>query len=546
MNQATRLAFSVPVLLCCFLFSTMAAGAQEVSAPKPETFSQAVRQVISRPIYKHANFGIEVYSLDSDKVLFSMNGQKLFSPASTTKLLTEGAALHYLGPDYRFHTSIYRTGNVDHNGTLKGDLVLVASGDPNLSNRVRPDGTLAYSTLDHVDGGQNARLVPGDPLQVIKAFAGQIAAHGIKRIQGRVWVDAGMFPEVRREGWPRAVISSVAVNDNLIDVIASPGATAGSAANLDVNIHVPYLRFVNKVVTGAAGSRIALQYETTVHSDGTETVTYTGSIPLGAAPDMDSYPVRSPSRFAEALLTEALAGDGIKVEGKDISTKPDFSRLKRFYTAKYRVAEHVSPPLSQEVIVTLKLSQNLHADMTLFVLGSVAGKATEKVDQKGLALERSFLEKGKLDLDGASQGDGAGLARSARFTPDFMVHYLAYMAHQPDFPAFEKGLSILGRDGFLAQIQVYSPAAGHVFAKTGLYTGFDMLNQRPILLTRGFAGYTTTPAGDHLALAIYVNNVALPNDVPDASLKIVGEALGEIAAAAYELPIDRPTLGAGQ
>jgi D-alanyl-D-alanine carboxypeptidase len=85
-------------------------------------------------------------------VLYAHNPHKLFVPGSVTKLLTEGTVLRLLGPDYRFHTYVYRTGPVSTAGVIGGDLVLVASGDPNLSNRVRSDGTLAFENADHAYG----------------------------------------------------------------------------------------------------------------------------------------------------------------------------------------------------------------------------------------------------------------------------------------------------------------------------------------------------------------------------------------------------------
>ena len=115
--------------LACTSFCTLIAAAQ---GSAPQTFNEAVQQVISRPLYRHALFGIEVYSLDTQKPLFALNGDKLFTPGSTTKLLTEGTALHLLGPDYRFHTFIYRPGDVDGNGKFKGDLVIVARADAHL------------------------------------------------------------------------------------------------------------------------------------------------------------------------------------------------------------------------------------------------------------------------------------------------------------------------------------------------------------------------------------------------------------------------------
>ena len=211
------------------------------------------------------------------------------------------------------------------------------------------------------------------------------------------------------------------------------------------------------------------------------------------------------------------------------SAKIDFSAATAAYSPDNVVAEHVSPPLSEDIKVTLKVSQNLHATMTPFILGEALAHKTKDIDQAGFDLERAFLVKAGLDLSGASQGDGAGGARSAYFTPDFMAHYLTFMSRQKDFSIFENALPVLGRDGTLWNIQVNSPAAGHVFAKTGTFDAYDNLNRRLMLTGKGLAGYTTTPEGRRLAFAIYVNRVALPADDPDAIQKIVGQAVGEIA-----------------
>ena len=95
--------------------------------------------------------------------------------------------MQLLGADYRFRTPVYRTGPISKDGVLRGDLVLVAGGDPNLSNRVRSDDTLAFENEDHAYGQVlEAKVVPGDPLQVIRDLAKQVAAKGVKRIEGRL------------------------------------------------------------------------------------------------------------------------------------------------------------------------------------------------------------------------------------------------------------------------------------------------------------------------------------------------------------------------
>src|SRR2546422_8483418 len=176
----------------------------------------------------------------------------------------------------------------------------------------------------------------------------------------------------------------------------------------------------------------------------------------------------------------------------------DFSPYARFYTTENQVAEHVSPPLSEEIKITLKVSQNLHAGMGPYLLGTLVAKDTKAPFDAGFKVEREFLQSAKLDLSGAAEGDGAGGDWADLFSPDFMVHYLAYWTTRPDYQAFFKALPILGKDGTLAKIQPSSPGAGHVFAKTGTFGSEDKLNGKMMLNGKGLAGYVITKAGEKL------------------------------------------------
>ncbi len=209
-----------PAILAFGLGAVLPAAAQSEAPPK--TFAEAVHQVTRRSVYAHGEFGLEVYSLDTGKILYALNSQRLFTPGSTTKIFTEGTALYLLGPDYQFHTPLYRTGKIDAKGTLHGDLILVGSGDPNLSDRLQPDGTLAWVDEDHTYGGADSRLVGKDPVIVLHQFARAAADAGIKRIAGRVRIDVSMFPEGAKDLGTGEYISPVVVNDNAIDITYSP------------------------------------------------------------------------------------------------------------------------------------------------------------------------------------------------------------------------------------------------------------------------------------------------------------------------------------
>ena len=146
-KNSNHFKFQLCALLTFLAFLASSAFAQS------ESLDQRIRKIMERPEFAHSRFGIEFYSLDTGKVVYERNSRQLFVPGSTTKLFTEGTALELLGADYRFHTRVYRTGPIEKDGTLNGDLVLVAGGDPNLSNRIQSDGTLAFEDEDHSYGG---------------------------------------------------------------------------------------------------------------------------------------------------------------------------------------------------------------------------------------------------------------------------------------------------------------------------------------------------------------------------------------------------------
>lgn len=492
--------------------------------------TERLAPILGRAEFRHAAWGIAFYSLDDDRTVFALNPQQLFTAASTTKLLTVGSALALLGPDHRFHTRVYRTGPVDAKGTLNGDLILVGAGDLNLSGRIQPGDTLGFTNEDHAyDADPNTAAVPGDPLLVIRQLAGQVAEHGIRRVTGRVLVDVSLFPEGQRELGTGVVMSPIVVNDNLVDVTIGAGSGVGAPTSVSVSPSSPYVKFVNRSTTSAAGTTPHITWSSDVTDpDGSHTVTISGRFPAGKRAILYSYAVPEPSRFAEVVFVQALKERGVAVTLPPAAVQRAFTSNAAAYVPANVVAEHVSPAFAEEAKVILKVSQNLHAStMPMILKATLAKNDTSKT---GFDLERGVLERAGLDLGGAQQTDGAG--GDARFSPDFMVHYLAHMARQKDFPVFQRALPILGRDGTLWNIQTDAPAAGHVFAKTGTLANYDALNRKMLVTAKGLGGYMTTPSGRRYALSVYVNNVAVPLD-QDAITRIVGQALGEVVSAAY-------------
>ena len=297
------------------LATTVALSALSHSAlaQRASSLTDKINEIQSRPELVHATFGVAVYDIDAKKQLYGLNAEQLFTPGSTTKLLTMGTALALLGADYRFHTPVYRTGPVS-GGTLRGDLVLVANGDPNLSGRIVGD-TLGFSNEDHSYAGQGDSVSKtiGDPMFVMRHLASQIASTGIKRVDGRVVVDVSLFPQGERELGTGVVISPVVFNDNVVDLLISPGDKPGDSLRVRVSPDLGVVRVVNEATTGAPGSRPGVRRMVMRDSSGVVTVRLVGTYAVGGAPLVATTSVDDPAEFARRALVAALREAGITV-----------------------------------------------------------------------------------------------------------------------------------------------------------------------------------------------------------------------------------------
>lgn len=490
----------------------------------------AIDKAADTPRTRHSIVAAEVYDLDTHRVLYARNAKVLMVAASTTKLLTTGTSLALMGPDFRFTTPVYRTGPVDSDGVLHGDLVLVASGDPNISNRIKPDGSLAFENEDHAyDGSPETKAVPGDPLAVLRDLAAQVAKSGIKSIDGRVLVDTSLFPDQGSESGTGTTVSPIVVNDNVVDVTVTPGKKAGDPVSIAVSPQTAYVTFVNKGVTGGPKADATIDMSDDVaDAAGRHTVTIKGVQPAGPSV-LYAYRIPDPKKFAEDAFAQVLQDAYVTLKTESASTATAAASPLP-HSPETLVARHVSPPLSEDVYVTLKVSDNLHAALMPYMWAVYVAHAKKDYTNAGFAQERKFLRAAGLDLSGASQGDGEGGV--GIFTPDFMVHYLAFVRVQPWYKYLYRGLPIMGVDGTLVNIQKKSPARGKVFAKTGTWGNQDYLNNVGTI-EKGLAGYMTTKAGHHVAFAFYLSAMQGKSEQENTAA-VAGQILGSMATATYE------------
>ena len=133
-----RVRQAVRVALLLLLSAQAFAQTAKTSHKKPDDdkrLSKAIEQILSDPDTARGFWGIDVVALDTGQRLFGLNQDRLFTPASNTKLFTTAAAFALIGPEFRFKTTVESLGSLDKYGRLNSDLVVVGRGDPNLSGR---------------------------------------------------------------------------------------------------------------------------------------------------------------------------------------------------------------------------------------------------------------------------------------------------------------------------------------------------------------------------------------------------------------------------
>lgn len=507
------------------------AGALSSNRP-PASLDTTIQGIIHRPEFAGSQWGMEFRFPDGWQPVYSIVPDQAFTAASSAKVFTAGTLFSTLGPGYRFRTSVYAAGPVE-NEVLDGDLVLVASGDLLLSNRIQPDGALALPVPDHSYDLPDTVPVPGDPLRPIRDLARQVAARGIKHVSGRVLVDTSLFQEGQENIGVSAAgpvtVSPMMINDNIVDVTVTPGDRSGAPGVLHISPQTGYVRMVNEVTTVPAADASAAAplsfVNDVVNPDGTHTVTLTGEIPAGTPHLYRAYYIPEPARFAEIAFAEVLREHGVDARA-GLPAAAGFSHPASRYTTRNRLAEHISPPVSEEVKVMLKTSSNVHTVMWIYVDGAIAGRSRTNPAAAYDLLQAGLFKTAGLDPEPPGSAEG-------EYTSAFFVDFLAYISRQLYFRLYRDALPIMGKDGSLAGVQVTSLAAGHVYAKTGTGVGGSASNP---LLEAALAGYIQVPDGRWLAFAEFMNMpITSPGEVMTEG-NVADEAMGEIATAVYESP----------
>lgn len=434
-------------LASALAFGLVLSPSQPVAAAPAEqaepTLTDLIDLALADPYLVDATVGIRVLDLQTGKVLYERGADTPLNPASNAKLLTTASALAILGPEHRYSTRVYTRDDAWEGSTIKGELYIKGSGDPD--------------------------LVTGD----LYELAGRLRAAGITKLTGGVTVDSTAFD---RDELPpgfdqktemasyRAPSGATAVNFNTFVIRARPGDNVGDAVVANVQPSLSYLDLEVDAKT-SEGHRRRLWTEVEHRKDRVRLVLH-GSTGVASGAQSFRYPVGDPSRYAGEVFTMALQDAGIRVSRKTpkIGSVPGSADL---------IEAHRSRPLSVLIRSVNKFSNNFMAEQILKTLDDHAPATFAGALQR----VRTHVGKQVGDAEGLQLGNGSGLYDNNRVTPAQMTALLA--AVYKDFrirPDFLASLAVMGTDGTTRSRLEETPSAGWIRVKTGTLDGVSALS----------------------------------------------------------------------
>lgn len=408
---------------------------------------QAGQNFLQSEVLGSSMVGFQVIELDSRKVLTQEQADKLFVPASILKSWYTLAAIDQLGAGYRFITHIKTNGKLLPDGSLEGDLIIEASGDPSLAS----DRFGSKYDLDHFLNAiyillkkKGIRCIDGSLILHMKDSCPSLSGDWL-------WEDIANYYGGGAWGFN--------FNENAFEATFQVPSRAGKRTNL-LNIEplIPFLTLQNEVISGEKGSGDQA-YFYGGPNDYHKVIRGTLAAGLGQYTIQGAIP-NPPLSFLH-LLQRYLEDKGIFVE--EISINEQGS-----YPGKV-LGSYQSPTLIEIAKKCMDYSINLYSEALGKLLLAHHGKLPEKTYPSKEGWKAVFSPYSSVV--GMQLADACGLSHSNLISPSTMNAFLLEMI---DLLGKDKVLQVFpqnGRDGSARSFLPGKEFENNLWIKSGSLSG---------------------------------------------------------------------------
>lgn len=456
------------------LFAACAIAVSAAGAIASGPVDAAIDRIIARADLGDATIGVHAIDLRTGAELANYRADQAMIPASNMKIITSGAALAVLGPEFQFRTEI----RVDDSVTPP-NLVVIGSGDPAFGDPVILEREGVGMTLDTLF----------DRIAEVVRSAGEGPYAGLV-IDDRVFDREAVHPSWpvdQLNRWYCAEVGGMNLRRNVVTVYAEPTSQDGSPITHTLP-EAPWISLANRARTDKRGSNTAW----VSRPEPSDSMTLFGKVRTRVEIDVS---IHDPALFAGRVIAHELgsrdiqfgSSDPARVVGEDEIIDPDA-----------RTIAVVTTPLADVLQRVNTDSHNLYAECLFKRIGyAVSGEPGSWVN--GASVTRMVIsdELGPAYAQATQVADGSGMSRDNRVQPSMITAWMRWIARDQDrWDIFINSMATPG-EGTLRSRFRGGELSSELAAKSGYLTGVYALS-----------GVLTHPSnGRQIAFSILINNV---------------------------------------
>ena len=452
-------------LVSCQLILIPKVKAQESESLLPEKIctqedlATEIEQILNQVDRRSENWGILVEKLNNSEIIYQLNQDKYFIPASNTKLLTTASILLQINADFTIKTPVYSQGKKQ----VLDKLIIVGKGDPTLKK------------------------------EDLNKIISKLQEQEIIFIKNIILVDHYLPEPIINYSWEfsdvyyfyAVPINSLILDDNIVTLTLKPDLVDRSVlwSWSDENAGKQW-QIENQAITAPANSEDDITLKPSYLKP---KLTIVGTLARDAKNDNWWLSIPQPAQYFQDTLEDILTKHKIGFFASEIIYYQNYLQ-NNLDSDKQLLLEFISPPLKELITITNQNSDNLYAEVLFKYLA---------VDDRSLNPSESLkkiLTNEKINVKNINLKDGSGLSRQNLLTPRAIVSILKLMNQSKYREVYRNSLAIAGEKGTLKRRFLDSPVEGKLLGKTGTLTGVSALS-----------GYLMLDNYDDLVISIIVN-----------------------------------------